>query len=115
MVKTAPSTPLEGITVMRARMGSWSEEPRSIDVRLAVVLLLVAMTACANHEIGSGNTVVAEASVPCPSQDFRKFLQVFTESADVQRQFTSLPLEHGRVDVAAIDTAEEYSLQKIET
>jgi hypothetical protein len=42
-------------------------------------------------------------------------MQVFSDSADVQRRFTSLPLEHGQVDVSALGTPQEYTRRMIET
>jgi hypothetical protein len=81
-----------------------------IDARLIAVVFPVALMACAGTE--SAQQIAAEAtkaSVACPSQDFGKFLRAFSESADVQRQFTSLPLERGLRHVDALDTPKEYT------
>ena len=87
-----------------------------IDARLVAVVFPFVLTACAGTE--SAQQIAAEAtkpSVACPSQDFGKFLQAFSESADVQRQFTSLPLERGLRHVDAVDTPKEYTLRMIGT
>jgi hypothetical protein len=51
----------------------------------------------------------------CPSPDFSKFLHAFSNRADLQRQFTTLPLEYGQLDPDAIGAGrEEYRLRTIE-
>jgi len=42
-------------------------------------------------------------------------MQAFSDSADVQRRFTSLPLEYGRLDTGALGTPQEYTPRTIET
>jgi hypothetical protein len=67
---------------------------------------------CAAQQIAEAT----KASVACPSQDFSQFMQVFSDSADVQRQFTALPLEYGQVDMKSLGTGrEKYNLRMIET
>jgi hypothetical protein len=57
---------------------------------------------------------VGDERPTCPAPDFSKFLHVFSNRADMQRQFTKLPLEYGQVDPNAIGTDREvYSLQTI--
>ena len=87
-------------------MGFGLENHVRINARFAVAPLLVVMTACATTESAQPIAEFTKVSIPCPSQDFREFLQVFTESADVQRQFTSLPLEHGLLDLSALGSPE---------
>jgi hypothetical protein len=43
-------------------------------------------------------------AVACPSQEFPIFLHRFSESAEIQRAFTSLPLKYGQVDQDLIGT-----------
>src|SRR5262245_4659891 len=82
----------------------------------AALLALVIAAACAGMESDQQIAAAAKASVACPSQDFSKFMQVFSESADVQRRFTSLPLEYGQlIDPGALDPSREYTPRKIET
>jgi hypothetical protein len=38
---------------------------------------------------------VTKPDVACPSQDFNEFLPAFSESADLQRRYTFLPLQYG--------------------
>jgi hypothetical protein len=67
---------------------------------------------CASQQI----TEATKASDACPSQDFSKFMQAFSDSADMQRRFTSLPLEYGQVDMESLGTDhEKYNLRMIET
>lgn len=87
------------------------------DVRLVLVAVpfLLFITACSAAEPARHTARPPEASVACPAQDFSKFLQVFSDSADVQRQFTRLPLEYGQVDVGSVGTPQEYTLRMIGT
>jgi hypothetical protein len=59
-------------------------------------------------------TRAADERPACPSPDFSKFLHAFSSRADVQRQFTRLPLEYGQVNLDAIGTEGEYRLRTIE-
>ncbi len=60
-------------------------------------------------------TRVGDERPACPSLHFSKFLHAFSNRADVQRQFTKLPLEYGQVDPDAIGTDREaYRLRTIE-
>ncbi|HEY7300333.1 MAG TPA: hypothetical protein VH684_20765 [Xanthobacteraceae bacterium] len=67
-----------------------------INAQLVAVSVLV--TACTGTKSVQQIAETTKASVACPSQDFSKFLQTFSDSADVQRQFTSLPLEYVRLE-----------------
>jgi hypothetical protein len=59
-------------------------------------------------------TRVGDERPACPSPDFSKFLHAFSNRADVQRQFTKLPLEYGQVATAAIGTEGEYTRRTIQ-
>jgi hypothetical protein len=88
----------------------------SVGARLvAVPVVLVVVTACAGTGSAQQLAEATKASVACPSQDFSKFMQVFSDSADVQRRFTWLPLEYGQVDVGALGTSQEYTRRMIGT
>jgi hypothetical protein len=50
----------------------------------------------------------------CPSQDFSAFFKAFSESAEVQRKFTRLPLEYGQVDQDLVGTGKpDFSTRTI--
>ena len=67
---------------------------------------------CASQQI----TEVKKASDACQSQDFSKFMEAFSDSADMQRRFTSLPLEYGQLDMESLGTGhEKYNLRMIAT
>ena len=84
-----------------------------VDARFAVVpLLVVLVTACASTESAQPIAEAAKPSISCPSQEFSKFLQAFTDSADVQRQFTSLPIEYVLLDGGG---GGEYTLRMLGT
>jgi hypothetical protein len=82
--------------------------------RVAVLFLLVG-SAFAAPESAPPKVEVPTPSIACPSQEFTKFLQTFSDSANVQRRFTRLPLEYGEVDLAFLGTAQEYSRRMIGT
>ena len=86
-----------------------------LGTRLVAVPVLVLVGACAGGEPAQQIAEATKANVACPSQDFSKFMQAFSDSADVQRRFTSLPLEYGRLDTGALGTPQEYTPRTIET
>jgi hypothetical protein len=61
-----------------------------------------------------GRTRIGDKRPVCPSPDFGKFLHAFSSRADVQRQFTKLPLEYGQVDTDAIGAEGEYRRRTIQ-
>jgi len=75
-----------------------------LGTRLVAVPVLVLVGACAGGEPAQQIAYATKANVACPSQDFSKFMQAFSDSADLQRRFTSLPLEYGRLDTGALGT-----------
>jgi len=86
-----------------------------VDARLAIApYLVVLVTTCSSTESVQPITVTeaAKASISCPSQEFSKFLQAFTDSAEVQRQFTSLPIEYVLLEGGG---GGEYTLRKVGT
>jgi len=62
----------------------------------------------------SPRTRVGDERPACPSPHFSKFLQAFSNSAGVQRQFTKLPLEYGQLDTGSISTEAEYRRRTIQ-
>src|SRR5262249_31512014 len=80
-----------------------------LDARLVAVPVLVLAGAWAGGGSAQQMTQTTKASVACPSQDFSKFMQSFSDSAEVQRRFTSLPLEYGQLDTSALGTPQEYT------
>jgi hypothetical protein len=86
-----------------------------IDPRYVAVPFLFVASTCTAAESVRPKAEAPKASVACPSQDFSKFLQVFSDSAGVQRRFTRLPLEYGQVDVGSVGTAQEYTRRMIGT
>jgi hypothetical protein len=44
---------------------------------------------------------------PCPSQDFAAFFGAFAQRPSLQRQYTILPLDYGRVDADLVGTDKE--------
>lgn len=58
--------------------------------------------------------VVSQASPSCPSREFRIFFKVFSTRPDVQRNFTRFPLEHGVLNIDALDTDDEFKTRLIE-
>jgi hypothetical protein len=63
---------------------------------VALVLLALAPAVFqASPAQAASDANVTRPSVACPSQDFRDFLAAFSERADLQRRYTSLPLEYG--------------------
>lgn len=57
---------------------------------------------------------VSRASPICPSRDFRIFFKAFSSRSDVQRNFTHFPLEHGMLNIDALDTDDEFKTRLIE-
>jgi hypothetical protein len=69
-----------------------------------------------NSAAEAAQTSVAEEHNACPSPEFSKFLRAFSNSADVQRQFTKFPLDYGQLfDPGAPDTKQEYKRQTIKS
>ena len=71
-------------------------------VCFAVAILLVA---CHPSTTGTQAAIAAESTTPvaqqCPSQDFEKFLISYIGNSDVQKQFTSRPLQSDSIDADA--------------
>ena len=60
------------------------------------------MTACMTIEAPHQPIVeAAKPVIPCPSQDFSNFFQVYADSSDIQRQYVLLPLQHATVEAGA--------------
>lgn len=56
-----------------------------------------------NHLAGNNITPLIEIKNPetvsCPSENFTQFLNVFSESAEIQRIFTTIPLKYQKLDL----------------
>ena len=99
----------------RSGFGQTNSGVAWLNARLVAVPVLALAGACAGGEMPQQMAETTKASVACPSQDFGKFMQAFSESADLQRRFTSLPLEYGQLDTSALGTPQEYIPRMIET
>ncbi|MFY0581023.1 hypothetical protein ACN28S_48330 [Cystobacter fuscus] len=62
--------------------------------RLRYLVVSFAIGACANPS-------ALGTSSECPSQDFSEFIEAFAESTEIQRAFTSYPLEKQQLDLDA--------------
>jgi hypothetical protein len=63
---------------------------------VALVLLALAQAVVkATPAQAASEANVTKPSVACPSQNFNEFLAAFSESADLQRRYTFLPLQYG--------------------
>ena len=57
-----------------------------------------------------------KANARCPAQDFGRFLDVFSDSPNLQRRFTRFPLEFGEViDPGYAEPSREFSIRMIES
>lgn len=57
---------------------------------------------------------VAKEAGTCPSKDFNVFFDVFSKRADLQRKYTRVPLEYGKLNVDLIGTPKEAQAFKRE-
>jgi len=75
-------------------------------LKCTVISLICAICGCV-HALDSDSVShsVEQASagdrISCPSQDFDKFIQIFSESKDVQMRFTKYPLKQLQLNLAA--------------
>jgi hypothetical protein len=64
----------------------------------------------------SNSAAKANQPIACPSQDFSVFLKRFSESAKLQKAFTTLPLVYGQVDQELIGTGKpDFSTRSIKS
>jgi hypothetical protein len=82
-----------------------------VDARLVAVAFSVVLTACVGTDSAQQLSEATKPNIACPARDFGKFLEAFSDSADVQRRFTSLPLEFGLADPG--NPAQEYTRRMI--
>ena len=87
-----------------------------IAIRLAVVLLLLIGHAVAAPQSTQKKTEAPKATARCPAQNFGRFLELFSDSPNLQRRFTRLPLEYGEViDPGYPEPSREFALRMIES
>jgi hypothetical protein len=84
--------------------------------RLATILLLLMGQATAAPQTSQQKTEASKAAPRCPAKDFGRFLELFSDSPNLQRRFTRFPLEYGEViDPGYPQPSREYVQRMIES
>jgi hypothetical protein len=89
----------DGTDVSHATDPSRARRIGQISARLLIVALILLALAPAVVQASPAQAAseanAAKPSVACPSQDFNEFMAAFSESVDLQRRYTLLPLQYG--------------------
>jgi hypothetical protein len=81
----------------------------------ALILLALAQTIVRSAPAQAASEAnITRPGVACPSQDFNEFLAAFSESADLQRRYTLLPLQYGEYETVAGTPTKWRKIKKIE-
>jgi len=100
----------------------WAATGIAVAVRLIMLLLLVGSVAAAPQsskqktETQKESGAQKEKAIRCPSKNFSRFLDLFSDNANLQRRFTRMPLEYWEViDPGYAEPSREYAQRTIES